>query len=145
MNIEQINDEWAKDSVIDRDELATEALRGAVLHQKYLEMLMQCKQKMMKLANDFNSMKELRTRYYQGQLSVDECKEYGWAQYQGLKPLKSDMSVKLDGDTELNRLRLKLQYIEAMHTQLESILGQIKGRDWSIKNYMDFIRFQAGS
>jgi hypothetical protein len=90
-------------------------------------------------------MKELRSRYYQGILSKEELEDYGWSQFQGLKPLKSDMQSKLDGDSELQKIRLKVQYIEAMHYQLESILNQIKGRDWSIKNHIQWQMFQAGS
>jgi hypothetical protein len=145
MNIEQITQEWAQDCRIDRNNLTLETLRTPNLHQKYLDMLMQCKQKLLKLSVDYDSMKELRSRYYQGLLSKEELEERGWSQWQGLKPLKSDMGTKLDGDSELSKIRLKVQYMETMHYQLESILGQIKGRDWTIKNHITWLQFQAGS
>jgi hypothetical protein len=145
MNIEEINEQWEQDSKINRDDLSSEALRTAGLHQKYLQLLMSCKQKLIKYASDYAVMREIRTQYYQGSLSVEECEERGWRQFQGLKPLKSDMGSKLDGDSELLKIKLKVQYIEAMHTQLESILHQIKGRDWSIKNYIQWEMFKAGN
>ena len=145
MKIEDITQQWSEDCVIDRNNLTLETLRTPNLHQKYLEMLMQCKQKFIKYSSDYDSMKELRSRYYQGILSKEELEDYGWSQFQGLKPLKSDMQSKLDGDSELQKIRLKVQYIEAMHYQLESILNQIKGRDWSIKNHIQWQMFQAGS
>lgn len=145
MNIEQINEQWAIDCVIDRNDLTVETLRSSNLHQKYLEMLMQCKSKLIKYTADYSSMKELRSRYYQGYLSVEECKELNWTQYQGLKPLKSDMTVKLDGDSELLKIKLKVQYIESMHYQIESILQQIKGRDWQIRNFIELTKFMAGN
>jgi hypothetical protein len=144
MKIEDITQQWSEDCVIDRNNLTLETLRTPNLHQKYLELLMQCKQKLIKYSSDYDSMKELRSRYYQGILSKEELEDYGWAQYQGLKPLKSDMQSKLDGDTELQRIRLKVQYIEAMIYQIESILHQIKGRDWVIKNHITWQMFQAG-
>ena len=145
MNIDYINEQWAVDCNIDRNDLTLETLRTPNLHQKYLDMLMSCKQKLMRYSSDFDAMKELRSRYYQGLLSKDELAERGWSQYQGLKPLKSDMSTKLDGDSELQKIRLKLQYIEAMHYQLESILNQIKGRDWAIKNHIEYAKFISGN
>ena len=145
MKIEDINEQWAVDCHINRNDLTLETLRTPNLHQKYLHLLMQCKQKLIKYAADFETMKDLRTRYYQGTLSKEELEEYGWSQYQGLKPLKSDLGTKLDGDTELQKIKLKVQYIEAMHYQLESILHQIKGRDWAIRNHVEYIKFSSGN
>lgn len=144
MKIEDISREWAVDCQIDRNNLQVETLRSSNLHQKYLEMFMSCKQKLMRYAAEYEKMKDLRSRYYQGTLSKDELDERGWVQYQGLKPLKTDMQVKLDGDSELQLIKLKVQYVEAMHTQLEMILNQIKGRDWAIKNHIELLKFMDG-
>lgn len=144
MDIEQINTQWGIDSVIDNTNLAVETLRTAALHQKYLALLMRCKQKLIKYDSDLNQMRDLRSRYFQGTLSTDECRSHGWDQYQGLKPLRTDLQVKLDGDSEMITLRVKVQYIEAMHHQLESIMASIKGRDWAIKNWIEYHKFVSG-
>lgn len=145
MDIEQINDEWAKDCSIDRNNLTVETLQTANLHQKYLSYLTTCKGKLIKLANDYAQMKELKTRYYNGELNQEELYANNLKQYQGLKPLKSDMANKLDGDPDLLRIKLKIQYMENMQYQLESILQQIRGRDWAIKNHISWLQFSAGN
>lgn len=144
MDIEQISAQWGIDSAIDNNNLAVETLRTAALHQKYLDLLMRCKQRLIKYDSDLNQMRELRSRYFQGFMSAEECRERGWSQYQGLKPLRADLQVKLDGDSEMITLRVKVQYIEAMHHQLESILASIKGRDWAIKNWIEYHKFVSG-
>jgi hypothetical protein len=83
--------------------------------------------------------------YYSGALSRDELQQYGWVQYQGLKPLKTDMVSKLDADSEVIKVKLKVQYTEAMVEQLEQIMYSIKGRDWGIKNHITWQQFQAGN
>lgn len=145
MNIEEINEQWAADCTIDRNRLTEETLRSANLHQKYLALLMQCKSKLIKLSSDYSEMKELKTRYYNGELTQEELVEHGLKQYQGLKPLKSTMGEKLDGDSDIIKLKLKIQYMENMQYQLESILQQIKGRDWALRNHIEYIKFVAGT
>ena len=44
----------------------------------------------------------------------------------------------------LSEIRLRLTYLETMLTVIESILGQIKGRDWQIKNILNWRQFMAG-
>ena len=145
MNIEEINEQWAADCTINRNNLTEETLRSANLHQKYLALLMQCKGKLIKLSSDYSELKDLKTRYYNGELTQEELQENNLKQYQGLKPLKSTMSEKLDGDPDIIKLKLKIQYMENMQYQLESIMQQIKGRDWSIRNHIEYIKFVAGT
>jgi hypothetical protein len=106
---------------------------------------MQCKSKLIKLSSDYLELKELKTRYYNGELTQEELQEHNLKQYQGLKPLKSTMGEKLDGDSDIIKIKLKIQYMENMQYQLESILQQIKGRDWSIRNFIEYSKFLSGS
>ena len=145
MQIEEIDSMWSKDCKIDRNNLTEETIRSGILHQKYLNLLMSAKNKLIKLTNDYLVMKDLRTRYYLGELTKEELEQYGWPQYQGLKPLKSDMQSKLDTDSELLKIKLKIQYLENIQYQLESILQQIRNRDWAIKSHIEWLKFQAGN
>jgi hypothetical protein len=54
------------------------------------------------------------------------------------------MDEFLQGDTELNTLRVKIDYLETMIYLLESILTQIKARDWQLKTHVEWKRFLAG-
>jgi hypothetical protein len=89
-------------------------------------------------------LRKAKFRYYRGELSRDELNELGWVQWQGVKPLKNEMDEFLTGDTDLNTLRVKIDYLETMIYLLESILGQIKARDWQLKTAVEWKRFLAG-
>jgi hypothetical protein len=54
------------------------------------------------------------------------------------------MDEFLSGDSDLNTLRVKIDYLETMIYFLESVLGQIKARDWQLKSHIDWKRFLAG-
>lgn len=145
MDIEKINELWAEDCSIDRNKLTEETLRTPALHQKYLHLLLQAKNRLLKYENEYSAMKMAKYRYLRGEMTKEELEEIGWKQYQGLKPLKSDMEFVLEHDTELNKIDLKIKYIKNVIYQLESILTNIKGRDWAIRNHVEWMKFQAGN
>lgn len=145
MNIEQIHEMWEADAEIDDNYLGEHATKTPKLHAKYVKLLVGVKLKHTKLSSDYNLLRKAKFRYYRGELSRDELTDLGWAQWQGVKPLKNEMDEFLQGDTELNTLRVKIDYLETMIYLLESILTQIKARDWQLKTAVEWKRFLAGS
>lgn len=144
MTLDEIQDMWAVDAEIDDNYLGETTVATPKLHAKYVRLLMNVKLKLSKLQSDYNQLRKNKFRYYRGELSRDELSQLGWEQWQGVKPLKNEMDEFLNGDSELNTVKLRIQYIEAMIYLLESILQQIKARDWQIKTAVEWKRFLAG-
>jgi hypothetical protein len=144
MNIEQLQEEWEKDCEIDDNYLGENSTATPKLHAKYVKLLVQVKLKHTKLQSDYNLLRKNKFRYYRGEMSREELKETGWDQWQGVKPLKNEMDEFLTGDAELNQLEVKIKYLETMIYLLESILQQIKARDWQIKTAVEWKKFLAG-
>jgi len=144
MNIEQLQEMWEADAEIDDNYLGEQSTATPKLHAKYVKMLVQVKLKHTKLQSDYNLARKNKFRYYRGELSRDELKEYGLEQWQGIKPLKNEMDEFLSGDEDLNTLEVKIKYLETMIYLLESILQQIKARDWQIKTAVEWKKFLAG-
>ena len=96
------------------------------------------------MQSDYNLLRKNKFRYYRGELSRDELNTLEWEQWQGVKPLKNEMDEFLQGDTELNTMKVRIEYLETMIYLLESILGQLKARDWQIKTAVEWKRFLAG-
>ena len=144
MNIEQLQDEWDKDCEIDDNYLGEHATKTPKLHAKYIRFLINVKLKHTKLQSDYNLLRKNKFRYYRGELSREELQALDWGQWQGIKPLKNEMDEFLSGDSDLNTLRVKIDYLETMIYFLESVLGQIKSRDWTIKTAVEWKKFLAG-
>jgi hypothetical protein len=144
MNIEQIQDMWETDAEIDDNYLGENSTATPKLHAKYIKLLVQAKLKLTKVQSDYNLMRKAKFRYYRGEMSREELTDLDWAQWQGVKPLKNEMDEFLTGDGDLNTLRVKIDYLETMIYLLESILGQIKAREWQIKSGIEWKRFLAG-
>ena len=144
MNIEQLQEMWEADAEIDDNFLGEQAIATPKLHAKYVKLLVQVKLKHAKHQSDYNLARKNKFRYFRGEMSRDELKERDWEQWQGIKPLKNEMDEFLTGDADLNQLEVKIKYLETMIYLLESILGQIKARDWQIKTAVEWKKFLAG-
>jgi hypothetical protein len=77
-------------------------------------------------------------------MTRQELADLQWDQYQGIKPLKNEMDEILTGDTDLNNINTRIEYLTAMIYLLESILGQIRSRDFQIKNGIAWKQFLSG-
>lgn len=144
MRIDEIQTMWETDCNIDDNYLGEAATVTPKLHSKYIKLLIDAKLKLSKLEQDYYNLRKIKFRYYRGEMSKDELKELGWDQWQGVKPLKNEMDEMLTGDTDLGAIAIKREYINSMIYLLESILGQIRSRDFQIKNGIEWKKFLAG-
>lgn len=144
MNIEQLQDMWEADCEIDDNYLGEHATKTPKLHAKYIKLLVGVKLKHTKLQSDYNMLRKSKFRYYRGELGREELQDLGWSQWQGVKPLKNEMDEFLTGDEDLNTMKVKIEYLETMIYLLESILTQIKARDWQLKVAVEWKKFLAG-
>ena len=144
MNLEQLQEMWDVDCQIDDNYLGEQSTATPKLHAKYIKLLVNIKLKHTKLSSDYNMLRKAKFRYYRGELSREELTELNWPQWQGIKPIKNEMDEFLKGDSELNTMQVKIDYLETMIYFLESVLGQIKARDWQIKSHIEWKRFLAG-
>lgn len=144
MNLEELYTEWENDCQIDDDHLDTESVKTPNIHSKYLRILMGYKMKLSALKTEYNLLRQKKFRYYRGEMGKVELEENKWEQWQGIKPLKTEMNEFLEGDADLNRITIKCEYLENMIQGVESIMNQIKARDWQIKNSIEWKKFIAG-
>jgi hypothetical protein len=142
--LSELQEEWKIDCNIDGNHLDDASLRTPHLHSKYISYLTETRLKLSKTKSDYNKLRKLKFRYYRGELSKEECVDLNWRQYQGCKPLKTEMNELLNGDEHITEMDLKIEYLGTMIALLESILWSIKDRTWSIRSAVDYKKFLAG-
>ena len=145
MTIDEIINMWTVDSDIDDTHLDKSSTGTAKLHAKYLNLLIANKLKMSKYSQDYNILRQKKFKYYRGELTKTELEECGWPQWQGNRPTKKDMDEFLVGDVDLNKLNLKLEYLKTASELLDSIMSQLKSRDFQISNSIKWKMFISGS
>lgn len=145
MTLDETLDMWNQDCTINGDHLDRESVRTPNLHSKYLRYLIQHKMKHAALQAEYNTLRQKKFRYYRGEMGKDELTDLNWNQWQGIKPLKNEMEEFLEGDSDLNRINIKCEYLKCMIEAFESILNQLKARDWQIRNALEWKKFVAGN
>ena len=138
MKLSEIQEMWAADCKIDQLNLGPESTKTPELHAKYLNLLSNSKLQLRKAEADYFRMKRTKLRYYRGELTREELKEYGWDQYQGLKPLKNEMDDVLQCDEDLIKIQDKIDYVKAVLYKLEQILRSLNSRTWDIKSAIEW-------
>jgi len=144
MTLDEIMTNWEKDSRVDRTDISGESLKVPELHHKYLKMLTMESLTLKKLKQDYKNLYRLKWEYYLGILDYDTMKEYGW-EPMPLKILKQDVDIYITSDKDLQAVSAKVTIQEEKTAALESIIKTISVRNFTIKNYIDFEKFQVGA
>ena len=142
-NLEQVLENWEKDSVIDQTEPARELIRIPLLHSKYLNVLTKSKLASKKAHFDYLQMKKKKWEYYTGKLSQDELDEYRWEPFPFT--LKSDINLYIESDPDLIKLLQKKIVHDEIVSVIEAIMSELKSRTFQLRDVITWERFINGA
>lgn len=140
-----IKDAWARDQEIDMSNIDDELARLPKIHQKYLDFLSVLKIQVFEKNARFLKLKGARSRWYNGQCSKEELDSWGWDQYQGKVPLKSELERLLEVDDELLTAEKQLFELKACFEYAEEILNHIRYRGNDLRAIAEWKKFLAGN
>lgn len=144
MNLEEIQNEWEKDSKIDRTELGEESIKIPALHSKYYQLYSRERLQLARLSETMKLLKKDKWDYYSGNLDMDELKDKGWEPFQ-LKVLKSDIQMYIDSDKDIIDSNLKVAYCKEKVDFLEAIIRTLNLRSYQINNAINWEKFKVGA
>lgn len=146
LNLEDILKMWAKDSEIDDIRLDEASKNTAKLHAKYLEMLSVTKLQLKRKDMEFKVLLKNKWLWYNGKMSKDQMDQLGWDYdaLNGLKVLKGEMDYYYDSDPHIQEAQAKIDYLKTLIETLEEIINTIRWRHSTIKNMIDWRRFESG-
>jgi len=141
MNLEQIQEMWQRDSVIDPDNLHDESLKVPQLHSKYYTIYNTICLLREKSRDSYKRVKLERYNYYTGKAPAEVYVEEPFP----YKVREKDAIQRyLDADDKLTTIDLKIRYYDVMLKFLEEVIKTISSRTYQIKNAIDWHKFQAG-
>lgn len=141
MNLDEIQEMWQRDSVIDPDNLHDESLKISQLHSKYYTIYNTITLLREKARETYNRVRLERYNYYTGKAPAEVYVEEPFP-YKVRD--KEALQRHLDADERLNKIDLKIRYYDIMLKFLEEVIKMISNRNYSIKNAIDWNRFQSG-
>jgi len=147
IDLQGILDEWTEDCKINDMRLDDASREAPKLHAKYLSLL--SNYKLMLKRAEFKQKDLLKDKwlYYNGKMDQDTLNEKGWSPdpFDGLKILKGEMDYYYDSDPEIQKSEEKIQYYKTVIDTLSEIIDNIKWRHQTIKNIIEWKKFQSGS
>lgn len=143
MTLDELQKKWAIDCVIE-DDLGAAAIRTPMLHSYYLNELVTSKLKLTKTQHELAELKAAKARYFRGEMTKPELEERGWPQWQH-RSLKSDIEGMLEADADCQKILAREGYMKTMIYFLESVLGEIKNRNWNVRASLDWQKWRSGA
>tara|TARA_E500000178_G_scaffold226618_1_gene223464 strand:+ start:427 stop:855 length:429 start_codon:yes stop_codon:yes gene_type:complete len=141
MTLEELQELVDKDLKINESELDLESLKTPQLHNKYLKHYNNFKLLMTRAESDYKILKRVKWEYYTGKASPEVYKQKPF----NLKIMKSDLDKYLDSDEDLIKSKQKIEYLETVVNYLDRTLKIISGRDWQIRNSIEWRKFTSGA
>jgi hypothetical protein len=141
MNLDEIQEMWQRDSVIDPDNLHDESLKIPQLHSKYYTIYNTITLLREKARETYNRVKLERYNYYTGKAPAEVYVEEPFP-YKVRD--KEALQRHMDADERLNKIDLKIRYYDIMLKFLEEVIRMISNRTYQIKNSIEFLKFTAG-
>jgi len=140
MKIEDIFEEWKKDSQIDNTDLDVESLKIPYLHSKWLKIMSEERQRHKGFQAKKQQLNKLLHEYYSGDLNnPDDLKQINRTPFLK-KVLKSDMATYIETDSEMIDLNLKLLHQLEKVEICEEIMKALNNRNWNIRNAIEWRR-----
>jgi hypothetical protein len=141
MNLEQIQEMWQKDAVIDPDNLHDESLKIPQLHSKYYTIYNTITLLREKARESYNRIRLERHNYYTGKAPaetyVDEPFPYKVRE-------KDAIQRHMDADEKMSTINMKIKYYDVILKFLEEIIRNVSNRTYQIKNAIEWQQFQSG-
>lgn len=144
MKLDDIMDLWEADGHMDMTELSTESLKIPLLHHKYYKLFVQEGLQQKKYEQDYKSLYKTKYEYFMGVMDKASMEERGW-EPNPLKILKQDISIYMEGDSDLQLIQAKIDIQKQKVSFLESAIKTITNRGFLIKNVIDWERFKSGA
>lgn len=146
LNLEQVLEDWKKESKIDSTNLDETSIQNSVLHAKYIEILSMAKLKLRNEKSNFDELYKQKWLYYTGKMTKEEMDKKGWSYnpFGGIKVLKTDYKYYFDSDKDLEKAKDKIKYYETLIETVIDILDNIKWRHQTIRNIIEWRKFSAG-
>lgn len=141
MNLENLQEMWKRDSVIDTDLYCEESTKVPQLHMKYMEFFSMFS--LMKKEKEILLKQMIKEKwlYYKGKAPSSVYKEMPF----DLKlTSKDEIEMFIDADEEIGKMQYKLEYINQTLNFLEGVLRQLNNRTFQIKNAIEWEKFKNG-
>lgn len=147
MNLDMILQEWKKDSYIEFNKLDVSSQLTPEMHAKYLELYTNAKLRLKDAELKQKVLLKDKYLYYEGKMPKEDIDTRGWSYdpYDGLTiRTNREKEYYYETDKDIQESEAKIVYLSTIVETLKEIMDNIKWRHSTIKNMIDWKKFEAG-
>lgn len=144
MTLEQIQQLWNQDSIIDQSNLSEESLKISQLHSKYYIIYSNEHLVYIKMLGEHDKLSVQKREFYT-QGPTKQQHQQGWKLPDKGVILKNEADGYINADEDIISSKLRLAYQKEKVDFAEQIIRAINNRSFQIKNAIDFIKFTNGA
>lgn len=145
MNLDDILQQWSVDCEIGNN-LDESSRDTPKLHAKYLTYYTQAKLVLKRAEDKQKILLKYKFLWYEGKLCEEDVKKFGWNPdpFDGLKIMKGNMDYYYESDPEIQESESKIVYYKTVVDTLKEIIDTLKWRHQTVKNIIEWRRFESG-
>jgi len=143
MTLDQLMEEWRKDSSLDSTELGKESLRIPELHSKYLKIYFEERRKHKALQFQSKDLFLKKYEYYNGRMSQEELDAENWEPFQK-RLMKNEIDMYLESDKDIIANNIRIVNQQEKLDFLQEVIKNLNQRNYQIKNAIDWSKFTNG-
>jgi hypothetical protein len=139
--------EWKKDSYIEFNKLDVSSQLTPEMHAKYLELYTNAKLRLKDAELKQKVLLKDKYLYYEGKMPKEDIDTRGWSYdpYDGLAiRTNREKEYYYETDKDIQESEAKIVYLSTIVETLKEIMDNIKWRHSTIKNMIDWKKFEAG-
>ena len=141
MDLEKLQEIAERDLAINDTELDLESLKTPQLFNKYMKHLTKFKLMLSRAEGEMAQTKKGLWEYYTGKSDASVYAERPF----DLKILKQDVDKYIEADEAFIKAKQKVDYLQTTVDYLDRTMRQINGRDWNIRNAIEWRKFTSGA
>lgn len=145
IDLEKVLKEWEEDCQI-QPNLSEASRETPKLHAKYLQYYTFSKLQLKRAETSQRILLKDKWLHYHGKLDEDTIREKGWKPdpLDGLKVLKGDLDRFFDSDPDIQKSINQIDYYKQLVETIKEMVDNIKWRHATIKNMLEWRRFESG-
>lgn len=144
MTLDQILDDWKKDSSIDSTELGVESIKIPELHSKYMQIYFGERQRLRGYEFQLKEIYLRKYEYYNGRMSQEELEQYSLEPFVK-RLMKNEIDHYIDADKDVNTVKMKITAQNEKISLLEEIVKNLNQRNFQIRNAIEWAKFTNGT
>lgn len=143
MKLDEILDEWQRDSEVDKTELGDESLKTISLHAKYMRLYKTESLRLKSLKEEYGKLYLAKHEFYSMGPSK-ETEKLCWVMPARGAIIRNDIPMYLQADQDIIDANLRIAVQQEKVDLLKDIVKEVKDRRWAVRAAIEWMRWTSG-